>query len=115
MKTRTIVSLILTLAVMVLVPVITIYTALSGDALGLMFLYTMVLNPVVSVVIGILSGWDKKVQWYLPVVNALVYLIAAIVMMESDVFWFVGAVVYLVLGIAAAYVTNAIRKRKAAK
>ena len=112
MKTRTVVSLLLTLVVMVLVPIITIFTVLGADALGLMFLYTMVLNPIASIVIGILSGWGKKTQWYLPLVNAVVYLIASIVMMEFDISWLIGAVAYFVLGIAAAYITNAVRKHK---
>jgi len=112
MKTRTVVSLLLTLVVMVLVPIITIFTALGADALGLMYLYTMVLNPIASIVIGILSGWGKKTQWYLPLVNAVVYLIASIVMMEFDISWLIGAVAYFVLGIAAAYITNAVRKHK---
>ena len=112
MKTRTVVSLLLTLVVMVLVPIITIFTALGADALGLMYLYTMVLNPIASIVIGILSGWDKKTQWYLPLVNAVIYLIASIVMMEFDISWLIGAVAYFVLGIAAAYITNAVRKHK---
>jgi len=112
MKTRTVVSLLLTLVVMVLVPIITIFTALGADALGLMYLYTMVLNPIASIVIGILSGWGKKTQWYLPLVNAVVYLIASIVMMEFDISWLIGAVAYFVLGIAADYITNAVRKQK---
>jgi len=112
MKTRTVVSLLLTLVVMVLVPIITIFTALGADALGLMHLYTMVLNPIASIVIGILSGWGKKTQWYLPLVNAVVYLIASIVMMEFDISWLIGAVAYFVLGVAAAYITNAVRKHK---
>jgi len=112
MKTRTVVSLLLTLVVMVLVPIITIFTALGADALGLMYLYTMVLNPIASIVIGILSGWGKKTQWYLPLVNAVVYLIASIVMMEFDISWLIGAVAYFVLGVAAAYITNAVRKHK---
>ena len=115
MKTRTVVSLLLTLVVMVLVPIITIFTALGADALGLMYLYTMVLNPIASIVIGILSGWGKKTQWYLPLVNAVVYLIASAVIMGFDVSCLIGAAVYLVLGIAAAYVTGSVKKHKAAR
>jgi len=112
MKTRTIVSIFLSLLVMVLVPVLTVFTTLGADALGLMFLYTFVLNPIASIVIGILSGWGEKTQWYLSLINAIIYLIASVVIMEFDVSWLFGAVIYFVLGIAAAYITNAIRKRR---
>lgn len=113
MKKRTTISIILSLLVMVLVPVLTVYTALGADALGLMFLYTMLLNPVVSLVIGVLSGWGEKAEWQLPLGNAIVYLVASVVIMGFDISWFIGAVVYFGLGIASAYVTNAIKKRKA--
>ena len=115
MKTRTIIALILTLLVMVLVPVLTVFTVMSTDTLGLMFLYTMVLNPIVSIAIGILAGWGDKLQWYLPAANAVVYLIASAVIMGFDVSWLIGAAVYLVLGIAAAYVTGSVKKHKAAR
>lgn len=115
MKKRTIASLILSLLVMVLVPILTVQTVLSPDALGLMFIYTMVLNPIVSVVIGILSVSDGKVQWHLPVVNAVIYLIAAIAVMGFDVSLLLGAAVYLVLGVAAAYIAKAVSARKAGK
>jgi len=34
------------------------------------------------------------------------------VMMEFDISWLIGAVAYFVLGVAAAYITNAVRKHK---
>ncbi|MBQ7921247.1 MAG: hypothetical protein IJ325_01540 [Clostridia bacterium] len=115
MKKRTILSIVLSLLVMVLVPVLTVYSVLGADALGLMYIYIMVLNPIVSIVIGILSGWGEKTQWYLPLINGVIYLIGSVVLMDFDITWLIGAVVYFVLGIAAAYITNAIRKRKAGK
>ena len=115
MKTRTIVSVILSLLVMAVVPVLTATTVSGADALGLMYIFTMVLNPIVSVVTGILSGWDGKILWYLPLVNAAVYLIASAAVMGFDASLLIGAVVYFVLGIAAAYVTKAIKMYKAAE
>ena len=115
MKTRTIISTILSLFTMVLLPVLTVTAVLGADAIGLMFLYTMALNPLVSIVIGILSGWDEKIQWYLPLANAIVYLIASIVIMGFSVSWLLGAIVYFGLGALSAFVTSKIKKRKADK
>ncbi|MBR3998246.1 MAG: hypothetical protein IKI93_07875 [Clostridia bacterium] len=115
MKTRTIVSLILSLLVMAVVPVLTVTTVPGADALGLMYLFTVALNPIVSIVIGVLSGWDGKILWYLPLVNAAVYLIASAAVMGFDAAWLIGAAVYFVLGIAAAYIAKAVRARKAGK
>lgn len=114
MKARTIISVILSLIAMVLVPALTITTLLGGDALGIMLILTFTLNPIVSVVIGILSGWDGKVQWYLPLANAVIFLIASILIMEFDISLLIEAVIYFALGILAAYITNTVKNKKSA-
>ncbi len=115
MKTRTIISIAISLIAMVLIPVLTVISALGADALGLMLLYTIILNPVVSIVIGILSGWGEKAQWYLPIANAAIYLIASIAIMGFDVSLLIGTVAYIVIGALSAYITNAIKKHGNAK
>ena len=112
MKTRTIISAILILIAMVLVPILTVTAVLGGDAMGIMLILTVALNPVISLIVGILSGWGEKMQWYFPIANAVVYLIAAIAIMSFDISLLVAAAVYLVFGLVAAYITNIIKKRK---
>ncbi len=112
MKTRTIISIIISLLAMVAFPGLVIGFIGGIDALGILLLLIFALNPLVSIAIGILSGWGEEVQWYLPAINAAIFLIAETVITGFDFSYIIAAAVYFGIGIAAAYITKAVNNKK---
>lgn len=111
MKKRIVFSLIISLLIMVALPLITIFLLGSDDILGILFLLLLILNPIASIVIGIISG-GQKVLWYLPVINSALYLLSYGIMVAVDVTLIISAAVYIALGLAAAYITKVIKSKK---
>lgn len=111
MKKNIIISAILSLITMVALPLVIVFFIGSMDALGILTLLLFVLNPILSVVIGILNSGEKAL-WYLPVINAVIFLIAESIIVGFDISYVIAAIVYAGLGIAAAYITKAIKNKK---
>lgn len=111
MKKNITISAVLSVIANILLPLAAIFIIGGLDAMGLLFLFLIALNPIVSIVIGILSAKDK-VLWYLPVINAVIFLVAESVIVGFDISNVIAAVVYAGLGLAAAYITGAAKKKK---
>ena len=112
MKKNIIISAVLSVITNILLPLAIVFLIGGLDAMGILLLLLFVLNPIVSIVIGILSG-GKTVQWYLPVINAAVFFVAESILVGFDVSNVIAAVVYAALGLAATYITKAIKGKKA--
>ena len=71
MKKKYIMWLILSIVVMILLPWAAV-TFVQGDArMAACFLLFFAVNPLYSVVIGILAGRNLKEMWSLPVISAV--------------------------------------------
>lgn len=91
--------------VMVLAPLLTVTFAGSAGMLLCLILF-FVLNPIFSVFIGIWSGKNVKKAWYMPLVNAAIFLISAWLLFDMGELAFVWyALFYLVLGYVVMGVT----------
>jgi len=112
MKLKIFLTIIIAAVAMLLIPVIVVNVAFAGDALGILFLLMTVLNPIVSVGIGIASGWSKKIEWYLPLITAVIYLLSETIISGFDISYFLIAGIYFAIGIAAAFITKAIKIKK---
>ena len=112
MKKNIIVSAVLSAIANVIFPLLVVFVIGGLDAMGILLIALFVLNPIVSIVIGILSD-NKKVLWYLPVVNAVVFLIVESVIFGFDISNIIAAVIYAGLGLAAAYITKAVKNKRA--
>lgn len=112
MKKNIIISAVLSVLTLVLLPLAVVFFIGGMDALGILLLMFFILNPIVSVVIGILSG-GLKTKWQLSAINAAVFLSAESIILGFDISYIIAAVICLGLGLAAAYVTAAVKKKKA--
>lgn len=112
MKKRAIISVAISIVAMFLIPFLAVNFIYASDALGVLLLLMFVLNPIISIVIGIISGSDK-VMWYLPVINAIIFLISESIIAGFDISYIIAAAVYTVIGLAAAYIKGR-RKNNAA-
>ena len=111
MKAKYIITTIISLLANFLVPFISINYLLGGDALGVLLILLITLNPVVALGIGISSGWNKKIEWYLPLINSLIFIIAYSIITGFDITYIIVAVIYFAIGIIATFITKAIRSK----
>lgn len=111
MKTRNVISIALSLVTTILPPVLTTFFVGGNDGLGVIFLLFTILYPIVAIVVGILSG-NKKLQWYIPLINAAIFLVVYTIFMTFDVILLVAAIVYAIIGLVAAYITKRISSKK---
>ena len=112
MKAKYIITTIISLLANFLVPFILINYLLSADALGVLLLLLITINPIVALGIGIASGWSKKVEWYLPLINSIIFIVATTIISGFDISYIFAALIYFALGIIAAFVTKALKKQK---
>ncbi len=112
MKKNIIISAVLSLIANVVLPLVVVFSVGGLDAAGILLLALATLYPIVSIVIGILSGSDK-VEWHLPVINAAIFLVAESIIVGFDIYYAIAAVAYAGIGFAAAYITKTIKSKKA--
>jgi len=111
-----IVLLCLSIIVLLFVtPFIIFQTATADSAMGLIFLLFFVLYPIASIVYGILSGFDIKRLWCLPLAFATLFPpLYSITIKEMVWDLYVYSAIYFILGYVATLVTaliNFTRKR----
>lgn len=111
MKLKPIIITLVSIIAMFLVPFLTINNVFANDAIGIYFLLLSLLNPIVSLAIGIASGWSGKFEWYLPVINSIIYIISETIIASFSIETLVISVIYLAIGLIAALITSVIRKK----
>lgn len=112
MKAKHIITTIISLLANFLVPFIIINYLLSADALGVLLILLITLNPIVALGIGIASGWSKKIEWYLPLINSIIFIISISIITGFDITYILAGLIYFVIGIIAALITKSVKKRK---
>ncbi len=113
MKARTIISLIVSAVVMFVPLGLTANFVGGNDGLGMILLLFFVVNPIVSIILGIISGKYFKKFFYIPLVNAIFYLASAWIFLEPlETDFILYAVVYAGIGIVASFVTSLVVSRK---
>lgn len=80
----------------------------AGMALCMMLF--LVINPIYSIIIGIVAGWNPKLKWNLPVVSSVAFLAGAWLFFDIHEPWFIAyAAVYLCLGFGAMIVAHILK------
>lgn len=81
----------------------------AGMAVCLILFFAV--NPVYSVIIGIVSGKDVKHLWSLPVISPVLFLAGTWIFLDmGELSFLVYTVVYLMLGICAMAISMLITK-----
>lgn len=110
MKAKYIITTIISLLANFLVPFIIINYLLGADALGVLLILLITLNPIVALGIGISSGWSKKIEWYLPLINSIIFIISISIITGFDITYILAGLIYFVIGIIAALITKSVKK-----
>ena len=117
-RTKILIALLLMAAVMVFLPWLAMQLPQSG--IDLMFICLFILNPLLAIVLGLMSGTDLRKLWWIPFMAALLFpLLLGIVLGQIVVELYVYAAAYLLVGVLAMLSMHLIRvlhsKRKKRK
>ena len=99
--------------VMVLVPFLTVTLVRSDGALLVVLMLFFVLNPFVSLLLGLEAGKTVRQSWYLPGANAVLFLAGAWINFDlGDPAFFYYGMLYLLVGYGAMMVRRMLRTEK---
>ena len=89
-------------------------TFVKGDGgMAICFVLFFVLNPIYAICVGAAAGRDGRKLWALPVITALLFLIGTWLFFDwGEKAFFLYALIYLFLGIAAMLISMFIKRRE---
>lgn len=97
----------ITLAVMFILPFAVAKLASECAGMAFCMILFLVVNPLYSILIGIVSGRNIKSLWNLPIISAVSFLAGSWLFFDIHELWFiVYAGIYLFLGVVSMTVTH---------
>lgn len=111
--TPIIILVISIVAFMLLVPVAIVRFAPAGAGMGLMFILFFAIDPIFSIALGVFSGRNIRIYWFIPLLNAIVFLLSMwLIFTIVEISFSVYAIIYLTVGVIAMAVTSLIKDRR---
>lgn len=102
----------ITLAVMFILPFAVAKHASECAGMALCMLLFLVINPIYSIILGIVAGRNIKTMWNLPLISAVAFLAGAWLFFDTHEPWFiVYATTYLCIGVVAMLITNYLKSK----
>lgn len=99
--------LAVTLVVMFILPFGVARLASECSGMALCMILFFVINPVYSIILGIVCGKDVRNMWNLPLVSSIAFLAGTWLFFDIKEVWFlVYAAIYLALGWVAMFIEN---------
>lgn len=102
--------------IMLLFPFFTVHLVDGDNGMAVCFMLFFAINPVYSAICGVAAGTDMKHLWFLPVMNAVLFLAGTwliFTMGEPAFAWY--AIYYLIIGLAAMLLSAFIKKFQSKK
>lgn len=116
LKNKIIISIMIIVLFMLVIPYIVGRMADAQSALGILLILLYVLNPLISIILGIIIGKDYKKIWYIPIIEVLLFLLFFyIVFGEVSIEYLTFVFIYLLSAYTSIIVTNLIQKKKTKK
>lgn len=97
--------------VMLVLPWLAVSFVKGDNGMAVCFILFYLGNPIYSIIAGAYAGKDRKELWIVPVINAVLFLAGAWIIFDINEMVFVlYALIYLLLGIAAMFVSGLKKK-----
>ena len=103
-------SMLSIIIIMVLLPVIAVFTVRSDMGMAVMIILLFTVNPLFSVMLGIIAGGDFKRMWYIPFLSSVVFLAGVWCIFDTNMDFLVYAVIYFAAGYISAFLTMYVNK-----
>ena len=102
----------ITIAVMFILPFAVARLASECAGMALCMMLFLVINPIYSIILGIVAGRDIKSLWNQPLISAVAFLAGAWLFFDIHEPWFIAyAAIYLCIGVVTMLVTKYIKRK----
>lgn len=102
----------ITIAVMFILPFAVAKFASECAGMALCMMLFLIINPIYSIILGIVAGQNIKALWNLPLISAVAFLAGTWLFFDIHEPWFiVYATTYLCIGVVAMLITNYIKRK----
>lgn len=102
----------ITIAVMFILPFAVARLASECAGMALCMMLFLVINPIYSIILGIVAGRNIRALWNLPIISAVAFLAGTWLFFDIHEPWFiVYATTYLCIGVVAMLITNYIKRK----
>ncbi len=113
LKNKIIISISTIVIFMLAIPFMATNIESAEIGLGIFSILIIVINPIISIIIGILIGDNYKEIWYIPIIEVLMFLLFFFILFQDvETTYLVFAIIYLTLSYTSIIVTNIIIKIK---
>lgn len=101
-----------TLVVMFVLPFAVAKLASECAGMALCMLLFLVINPIYSIILGVIAGRNIQKLWNLPIISAIAFLAGTWMFFDIHEPWFiVYAATYLCIGVVAMLITNYLKRK----
>lgn len=105
------ICIILSAIIMLLFPFLTVHLVEGDNGMAICFILFFAINPVYSAVCGIMSRSDAKHLWFLPVINAVLFLSGTwLIFTMGEPAFIRYAIYYLIIWLVAMLISSLIKK-----
>jgi hypothetical protein len=102
----------ITTAVMFILPFAVTKFASECAGMALCMMLFFVINPIYSIILGIVAGRYLKALWNLPLISAVAFLAGTWLFFDIHEPWFIAyAATYLCIGVIAMLITNHLKRK----
>ena len=112
LKTKVIIFIIVLILTMLVLPLLVFNFAEPHEAMGWTIIMFLAINPITSIVLGVIAGSDIRKVWCIPLVIAIAFpLLFWIVLRTVILELFIYSSIYILPGLVAMCVTKLIKKK----
>ncbi len=104
--------IVVSAVIMLFLPWCAVTFVKSDGGMAACFLLFFAINPMASIIIGILSGRNIRASWFHPTVLSILFLFGTWILFDVREFIFYG-VFYFILGCAAMLITSFLVRKRA--
>lgn len=116
LKSKIILTNLILIIEMFFIPLILVYISNPQDAMGILIIFLFILNPFISLIIGIISGFEFKKMWWEPILTCFIFLISYWIILQDIILdFFIYAFIYLAFGSITMLITFLLRKNNTKK
>ena len=102
----------ITIAVMFILPFTVAKFASECAGMALCMMLFLVINPIYSIILGVIAGRNIKKLWNLPLISAVAILAGVWLFFDIHESWFIAyAATYLCIGVVAMLITNYLKRK----
>ena len=84
----------------------------STSGLGICIISFFLINPILSVGLGVFAGFDMKKRWYAALYSGVIFTVGAWIILAFDVAFLYYSTIYLIFSVLTMLVTHLIIKIK---